>query len=240
VLIAGGYGNISPYYLGSTELYDPATNTFAVSTSTPSMNTARLYATTTLLPNGKVLIAGGYDGNPPSLSSTDLYDPTTNTFAPPASTASMNDQREYATATVLPNGKVLIAGGEIYFEGVLYSVELYDPATNTFAASTSTPTMNRGHILATATLLANGQVLIAGGQDLVAPHLYNSLNETELYDPGTNTFAASSSTPLMNTARDSAAATLLPNGEVLIAGGQSMVGAPPHPVFLSSTELYFP
>jgi Galactose oxidase, central domain/Kelch motif len=239
VLIAGG-GNGSTV-LGSTELYDPATKRFAAAVVAPSMNTARSGAIATLLPNGKVLIAGGYDdGNPPSLSSTELYDPTTNTFAPPTSTPSMNDQREYATATVLPNGKVLIAGGEIYFEGVLYSAELYVPATNTFAPSTSMPTMNHGHILATATLLANGQVLIAGGQDLVAPHLYNTLNDTELYDPGTNTFALSSSTPLMNTARDSAAATLLPNGEVLIAGGQSIVGAPPHLIFLSSTELYSP
>jgi hypothetical protein len=86
----------------------PATNTFAV--STPSMNEPREDATATLLPNGKVVIAGG-SGRSGSLSSTEIYDPATNTFA--TSTPSMNEPREDAMATLLPNGKVLIAGGEI-------------------------------------------------------------------------------------------------------------------------------
>jgi hypothetical protein len=76
----------------------------AFAPSTPSMNEARAQATATLLPNGKVLIAGGSSG-----ASTEIYDPATNTFA--ASTPSMNHPREFATATLLPNGKVLITGG---------------------------------------------------------------------------------------------------------------------------------
>ena len=193
-------------------------NTFAG--TTPVMNASRSAATATLLPNGKVLIAGGVT-DCCYLNSTELYDPATDTFA--ASTPSMNSARFYATATLLPNGKVLIAGG--YNGGVLSSTELYDPATNTFAAST--PVMNTARYAATATLLANGQVLIAGGGENPG-----ATSTTELYDPTTNTFAAS--TP-MNVGRYNAAATLLPSGNVLIAGGFNNAGAS-----VSSTELYDP
>ena len=90
---------------------------------TPSMNVARLYATATLLPNGKVLIAGG--GLSGSLSSTELYDPVSNSFA--ASTPSMNVARLGATATLLPNGKELIAGGVLNTKQTLNSTEIYTP-----------------------------------------------------------------------------------------------------------------
>jgi galactose oxidase-like protein len=219
VLIAGGakLNGFATNVLSSTELYDPVTNTFA--TSTPTMNTARFVATATLLPNGKVLIAGGF-GAAGTLSSTELYDPVTNTFA--ASTPVMNAARDFATATLLPNGKVLIAGGDTN-SGPLSSTELYDPVTNTFAAST--PVMNTARAAATATLLPNGKLLIAGGLD----NTFNPSSSTELYDPVSNTFAAS---PVMNTARESATATLLPNGKALIAGGDNGSS------ILSSTELY--
>jgi Galactose oxidase, central domain len=98
----------------------PSVNMFAA--TTPSMNVARAGATATLLPNGKVLIAGGAngDGNVDNvLKNTELYDPVSNTFAPVASTPVMNTARQNATATLLPNGKVLIAGG---FESVRNSL----------------------------------------------------------------------------------------------------------------------
>ncbi len=231
VLIAGGSGSTGA--LSSTELYDPVSNTFAPPALTPTMNTARAWATATLLPNGEVLIAGGGNNLVATLSSTELYDPVSNTFA--ASTPVMNTARYYATATLLPNGKVLIAGG-LNATGsppylYLSSTDLYDPVTNTFAASASTPVMNVGRSLATATLLPNGKVLIAGGMNTG-----NYLSSTELYDPVSNTFAASASTPVMSTARDWATATLLPNGEVLIAGGSLNIGRGALP----STELYDP
>jgi Galactose oxidase, central domain/Kelch motif len=122
-----------------------------------------------------------------------------------ATTPVMNTARDDATATLLRNGRVLIAGGD---DGIssLSSIELYDQATNTFAATT--PVMNTARDDATATLLRNGKVLIAGGTDGST-----SLRSTDLYDPATNTF--SSSTPIMNIARAAATATLLPNGKVL-------------------------
>jgi Galactose oxidase, central domain len=177
VLIAGGrsLSGSQEVDLSSTELYDPASNTFAAAANTPAMNAGRTFATVTLLttgPNaGKVLIAGGLN-NGGDLSSTELYDPATNSFAPPSSTPSMNVARDGATATILttgPNaGDILIAGGGS--AGVsLYSTELYDPATNTFAPPSATPNMNFPHYGATASLIASGanagEVLICGGAE---------------------------------------------------------------------------
>ena len=100
MLIAGGGDDAYFTSLASTELYDPATNSFAAPADTAVMNTARTFATATLLPSGKVLIAGGW-GNSGPLSSTELYDPATNSFSAPADTAVMNTTREGATATLL-------------------------------------------------------------------------------------------------------------------------------------------
>ena len=217
VLIAGGYGSFSA--LASSELYDPASNSFAPAASIPPMNTSRAGASATLLPNGKVLIAGGLDTASQALKSTELYDPVSNSFA--ASTPSMNVGRHAAVASLLPNGKVLIAGG-ISASDVSFSVELYDPASNSFAAST--PPMNMSHAGgATVTLLPNGKVLIAGGGCCGD----DAPGDIDLYDTVTNSFATS--TPSMNVARAGATATLLPNGSVLIAGGAS-----------NTTELYDP
>jgi hypothetical protein len=114
-----------------------------------------------------VLIAGGLGpGSGESMVTipdVDLYDPVTNSFAPSASTPLMNEARSGATATLLNNGKVLVAGGSGTSNAILASVDLYDPATNSFVPAASTPTMNNGRVYATATLLPNGEVLIAGG-----------------------------------------------------------------------------
>src|SRR5260370_39511475 len=79
--------------------------------------------------------------------------------------------------------------------------------------------MNQAGSAATATLLFSGKVLIAGG-GAGEGGFFTSLNSGELYDPASNSFAPAASLPTMNTARDSAAAALLTNGEVLIAGGE--------------------
>jgi hypothetical protein len=119
--------------------------------------------------------------------------------------------RQGATATVLRNGKVLIAGGA---SPPGTSSEIYDPVHNKFAAGAS---MNFGRSGATATLLTNGQVLIVGGTS-------SPSTLTELYNPVHNSFAHPNLTPSLNSARNGATATLLPDGQVLIAGGQSVSG----------------
>ena len=148
MLIAGGYNS---GYSAATDIYDPATNTFVTG---PNMNIARGDTAAVLLPNGKFLIAGG--GSPGVLASTELYDSTTNMFAPPSSTATMNVAMARATATLLTNGpdagKVLILGGwSGDYPPDLFSTELYDPVTNSFASSTPTLSVERGN--STATLL---------------------------------------------------------------------------------------
>src|SRR4029077_3614336 len=96
-----------------------------------SLNIARYAHTATLLPNGKVLVAGGY-GNTGYLSSTELYDPARGTWT---ATGSLNNARSYHTATLLPNGKVLVAGG-FGIGGVFFrSAELYDPVSGTWTAT---------------------------------------------------------------------------------------------------------
>src|SRR5262245_34936409 len=222
VLIAGGYRGIGitrPVYeyFDSAELYDPATKTFA---QTGNMVSPRHRHSATQLVDGKVLITGGWDQRYVVLASAELYDPATGTFTP---TGEMSLARVFHTATLLPDGKVLIAGGFNYAGGFNLSGfnsalggEVYDPASGTF---TATGNMGKVGYEATATLLANGKVLIAGGEtgapDLVIPTREDTLSG-ELYDPFTDRF---SPTGNMFSPRYEHKATLLADGAVLVTGG---------------------
>jgi hypothetical protein len=168
-----------------------------------------LWPTATLLHNGKVLIAGGGEDSGFPMASAELYDPSTDSFN---ATGSMSRPRASNTATLLANGKVLIAGGRGAEESEerMASAELYDPATGSFTATGSMGRPRAGH---TATLLADGRVLIAGGASAYNPA---DLTSAELYDPDTGTFKPTGS---MTTARNGQTATLLPSGKVLFAGG---------------------
>jgi hypothetical protein len=200
---------------------------------TGSMSRPRAYHTATLLPDGKVLVAGGDEGNGSannSLASAAIYDPSTRTWS---ATGSLANRRQLHTATLLPNGKVLVVGGTVDFINDLTSAELYDPATGTWTPTGSLNVRRRAH---TATLLPGGKVLVSGGLQDGSGANYNAISSCELYDPATGTWTP---TAFLAKARGDHTATLLSNGKVLVAGGRpsfSGAGNPP----IASCELYDP
>jgi hypothetical protein len=214
VLLANGKVLIAS--LGfAAELYDPATGAFT-STGKYAGPSPEFLETATLLADGRVLITGGT-----RTGWSELYDPRTDTFS---LTGAMNFWDEVNTETLLMNGKVLFVGES---DPALYpaDAEVYDPAARTFTRIGYT-TGPRGR--ATAALLPDGTVLIAGGQ-LVRG---NGLPSAELYASTTGKFSAAGN---MTTGRSGHTATLLPDGTLLIAGGFSTW---PYPT--SSAEIYKP
>ena len=198
-------------------------------TSVGEMNIPRGYHTATLLPNGKVLIAGGQGRSHETLDSAELYDPALHKFT---FTGKMLSARQGHTATLLPNGKVLVAGG--FQPGSrLPSAELYDPISGTFSP---TGAMVKARQYPTATLLSSGGVLITGGvtSEGITP-------TAELYDPAAGKFVATGN---MTVARELHFATALNNAEVLIVGGMS--GSSPDPSliagrdYLGNAEMFDP
>jgi len=176
VLATGGFG--TNHALATAELYEPATDSW---TPTGSLQTPRGWHSATLLPNGKVLVAGGTDLLPaenstpidPTLTSAEIYDPATGIWTP---TGSMSLPRSVHTATLLPSGKVLVAGGVSYFGGVFpTTAELYDPATGKWSPTLPLVSGRRDHF---AALLSTGKVLVAGGSNTS-----DTGPTTELFDP---------------------------------------------------------
>ena len=223
VLVAGGVN--SGGVLTSAELYDPASDTFAL---IGSMNVGRYGHTATLLPNGQVLITAGLVGYIQPLASAELYDPSTETFT--LTTGSMIQAPIGHSATLLPNGKVLVTGTAGFGPP---SAELYDPSTQTFAVTSDMEVPRFDH---QATLLPNGTVLITGGS--IGGGSCDRLSQAELYNPTTETFGAAGNLALP---RYFHTATLLTNGDVLVAGGD---GFPPPGYYcdtsLSEAELWNP
>jgi len=167
VLITGGTSLDSSNPTATAEVYDPATGTFTV---TGGMTTAREEHTATLLADGKVLIVGGEGPVTGSselqpTATVEVYDPSTGLFS---TTGSMTAARNLHTATLLPSGLVLIAGGGDDNS----TAEVYDPATGNFSITGGMEVGRSGH---TATLLPNGSVLVAGGG------IFNGLASAELY-----------------------------------------------------------
>ncbi len=218
VLVAGGYsGTSSSTTQATAELYNPATDSWSAAAS---MSAPRWLPGSALLPNGKVLVAGGGSTSGSALASAELYDPVTNTWS---SAGNMSAGRWLPSTILLQNGKVLVVGGTF----TTAAAELYDPATNTWSSAGSPGIALQGQ---RAVLLPGGQVLVTGGENPTT----NYVASCELYNPSTNTWT--NAAPMANI-RSEHSIALLQNGEVLVAGGftGSFVGTA-----IASAEIYNP
>ncbi len=227
VLLLGGRGGDTGDALATAEIYDPVTGQFS---ATGSMAGPRYVASAALLADGRVLVAGGLSGRD-LLSSAELYDPTTGLFS---ATGDLIEARAQPNAVaMLADGRVLIAGGD-GDAGPLASAELYDPATGTFSA---TGPMPEARVVQSLVALDDGKVLMVGGSDGGFSGGFPIYYPTAaLYDPATDTFGA---TGALAFPREMQAASRLPDGRVLVAGGAHLAGNPGS-VTVATAEIYDP
>ena len=246
VLLAGRAGNSE---VTNSQIYEVAAGRWA---ATSPLKERRAGHTLTLLLNGKVLAAGGWNSSHDLLASAELFDPALRTWT---KTGAMRSAHNKHTATLLPDGEVLVTGNVCGTNDLVVtelddpatgtrrrtvlslqtlpregtdgsaSAELYDPLSGTWKC-TGPLKEPRGHH--TATLLTNGLVLLAGGTDAHGA----ALSSAELYDPHAETWTEVAG---LHQARAYHTATLLPNGIVLVLGGQDTEGRP-----FAEAELFNP
>ncbi len=204
VLVLGGFSGDA--YLNSAEVFDPGQSRWLTASS---MASARVAAASIVLTNGDVLAIGGYDGNT-YLATAERYDPNTDTWV---AAGQMTIPRAWHTATALADGRVLVNGGYVMADQrtptFFSAAEIYDPNTNQWRAAGSMASPRTAH---TATLLANGQVLVVGGQNRFP------LDSVELFDPMSLTWSQASQ---MASPRTQHQAALQANGQVIVTGGQT-------------------
>jgi hypothetical protein len=215
VFIVGGETTGGPV---SAELFDPDSGTF---TATGPLPGAGETDTAALLADGRVLIVTYYSGL------AGLYDPATGTFS------AIGPGPATSTATLLANGKVLFVGGT-GDDGSSNRASLFDPGTGNFS---ETGFMSASRLGQSATLQGDGTVLISGGQVLPGNGSGAALASAEIYDPVAGTF---SMTANMMTARGAPAASLLPDGTTLVAGGSPGVPPVPGQDPGATAEIYHP
>jgi len=203
VLVAGGYDSKGlGIYLDSADLFDPKTGTFSPLGAT--MSVGRYAPSVASLPDGRVLVAGGYQGSQ-DVASAQVFDPKSGTFS---DVGSLGSARDSAFAAPLPDGRVLIGGG--YSNGdTLDSTEIFNPQTNSFSPGPGMPVHTYG---TAAAVISGGKILLAGG--------YNGsddLASSFVFDPSNSTFTPVISLPVPSYAPAGAS---LPQGRALIVGGE--------------------
>jgi len=223
VLVAGGLSGFGSdaTFLSSAEIYNPTTGTWS---PTGSMDVPRVLATIAPLPDGTVLVAGAYErglNGPFPSASADVYDPAVDAWLP---TASMAVARGGGSATALPDGSVVVAGG-LGTTGPINGTEVYDPSSRAWSLTGAMIEARYQHV---AVALRDGRVLVAGGAKG-----RTVLADAELYTPSTRTWSGAGA---MTVPRAVSAAVTLADGTVLVDGGLSEVTG----LALSSADIYDP
>ena len=222
---------------GVPELFDSATGMFTIASGNSTRGASSNIASVTPLADGRVLIA--------AVPTSEIYDPETGTFTRTGEmrsgcggSAFLPEYIFGRTATLLPNGKVLLTGGHHEDCGRFRGAELFDPDSGTF---TVTGSMSRPRDNHSATLLADGTVLITGGESELCDARGCGFSGTEasaeIYSPATGTFTATGS---MAARRAGHTTTLLATREVLVTGGYFYAGIGVHSCCFPSAELYAP
>lgn len=224
VLVVGGHGTTNGAALATAEVYDPSAHAWSAA---GTMATGRAGTTSNVLPDGRVLVAGGsYFAT--MFASTEIWNPATRTFS---AGPSMSTPRGGHVGVTLADGRVLVAGGATWTDTPVaaFSAEIYDPASNSWSPTGSMLHRRLNHA---AVLLADGRVLVSGGGD-GAPSGYKGNTLCEIFDPVTGTFSAAAS---MATPRGDHRMARLHDGRVLVIGGdQNATGAG-----IRSAEIYDP
>lgn len=187
----------------SVELYDRASNSF---TEAAELSHERTLTTATLLPSGKVLVAGGQNPDGSALAEAELYDPVADSWS---TAGTLSVARFNHSATLLPSGKVVVAGGLVSGGAASAAIDVYDPTTNSWSTSTSLSTARGQH---GAALLSDGKVLFAGGANGVTA----GLASCEIWDPDSGQVSVTGS---LASGRMQFTLLRLPSGKLLAAGG---------------------
>lgn len=221
VLITGGCGggHCNSTH-ASVDLYDPAANAILAGSR---MRVPRASHVAISLPDGRVLVAGGWSGAG-ALASAEIYDPATGEFT---STGNMTEPRIGPVATALLDGRILVTGGEIGINAPLSSAEIFDPESSTFSALGAMRERRMDHV---AVSLADGTVLIAGGRSARG----ELLRSAEIFDPESGEFRLAGE---MSIPRHKHAGVLMPYQRVLVVGGSNASDSRGR---YSSTEFYDP
>jgi hypothetical protein len=217
VLFTGGFSSYGGgVYLQTYEFYDPATNMCALGERT--MYRRRNGHTATLLPDGTVLVAGGFNEADRYLTNCEIYDPAVDAWTP---TGPLSTERSLHNAVLLADGRVLVVGGTRSI-GSVPSCEVYDPAAGTWSLAGD---LREIHNRPEVALLPDGRVFLAGNF---------ASKTTEIYVPASGTWVFGAEM-LLN--RHHGRLTPFSNGVVLLSGGISEPGGVG---YLKSCELYVP
>jgi hypothetical protein len=228
-VIAGGFSYDAGGCVSSIDIYDEHTNSFRLSKA--RLTYPRDFPQANLLSDGKVLFCGGFSDVWASMNAADIYDPVTDICI--LAKGKMHQHRELMTSAHLPDGRIIFIGGlDLWARGTVATAEIYDPATQEFTWSKGYLHQDRfGHA---SCLLADGRVFIVGGTHWNLHRRESKvLDSAEIYDPKNDQFTLCAGH--LAVARDRPTANLLPDGKVLVYGGQSTGGAS-----VTTAEIYDP